>query len=322
MKFILNTLLVYSVFLPLGHAMGNYPSISQQSLRVEEGRTLQLYHYLPDETPVDSILLLPGLGTTHRVYDLDRHYSLARYLQGKGMEVWVADSNPPTFEKWVEWDIPKALEVMGPHRHLAILGLDVGGLAAMAYVSNHPETSVDRVVALGTTVYLRYPSQVMQRLLKASESMKESAIDPRLGAQTRVPFSVNDETYFDILVWDPSVLPEIRDEFLTAGLKPIPRTFVAEIQQWYKKGEVPAVAGSLSTWNLPILLIGGKLDPLAHPAMIRETYRGIHSPNKVYRLFSLGYRDRLDYSHEGLLLSRNASREVYPYIEKWLRDHR
>jgi pimeloyl-ACP methyl ester carboxylesterase len=256
------------------------------------------------------------------VYDLDRHYSLARYLQKKGMEVWVVDSNPPTFKDWVEIDIPKALEAVPVERCLAVIGLDVGGLAWMAYASQNTESPIDRVITLGTTAYLRYPSRLIQYLLEASGKVSAASMDPSLGARTKVPFEESNETYFDVLVWDRSVLPEIRKEFLDQGLKPIPQTFMDEIRRWYQEGEASPVPGLLKTWRLPILLVGGKLDPWAHPAMVRETYQHIEFEDKTYRLFSIGYQDKENYSHWGLLLSRSAPNEVYPYIEKWLRAHK
>ncbi|MBI4208397.1 MAG: hypothetical protein HY538_01655 [Deltaproteobacteria bacterium] len=318
--YIIRGVFICFALISFSQAAGNYPNIAQQSLLLPDGRTLELYHYLPDGAPRDHVLLWPGLGTTHFVYDLDRHYSLARYLQKKGMEVWVADSNPPTFKDWVEVDIPKALEAVQVKRHLAVIGLDVSGLAWMAYVSQNAESPIDRVVTLGTTAYLRYPSRLIQYLLEASKKVSAASLDPSLGAQRKVPFEGSSETYFDILVWDRSVLPEIRNEFLDQGLKPIPQTFMGEIQKWYQEGEASPVA-SLATWKLPILLVGGKLDPWAHPAMVRETYRHIEFEDKTYRLFSIGYQDKEDYSHWGLLLSRSAPNEVYPYIEKWLHEH-
>lgn len=322
----LSIFVAFFVALSIGTSFsaGNYPAITQEKIVLRDQRGLELHHYRPRGTPRDVVLLWPGIGTNSRIFDLNRRYSLARYLQEKRYSVWTVDSQPESLDRSVDTDIPETIQAIVAEEstdRLAVIAFDLGGLAFLRYLIENPSAAIDRLVTLGTVTFFQYPSRSVQELLDRSRAFSGDKIDPLQGAVEKVPFARGEESYFDLLVWNQPFDTDVKEEFLREGLKPIPRPWIGTVRTGYQRGEaIPSE--ELKRLKRPILLIGGKLDPLAHPALMRKTFNAIGSEEKTLRIFSIGYHDRANYSHLGLLLSPPAPEEVYPFVEQWLHERR
>lgn len=79
---------------------------------------------------------------------------------------------------------------------------------------------------------------------------------------------------------------------------------------------------ALGRQQLPVLaLAGGGDDFISPPDGCRRLLESFGSASKRYVLCSQAQGFLEDYSHERLLLSKNAKNEIWPLLENWLHQH-
>ena len=97
--------------------------------------------------------------------------------------------------------------------------------------------------------------------------------------------------------------------------------------QWNLRRRFDSLAGfdylaGLANVDLPVLGVAGSGDTFIAPVAGCEALVKAFGGNDArLELFGLATGAREDYSHNRLLLSRNASQEIWPRIADWLKRH-
>jgi pimeloyl-ACP methyl ester carboxylesterase len=119
----------------------------------------------------DSVLLLPGLGQTTRVYDpiapiLAEHFSVI-LLDNRGIGLSVAKRPARRLDDYVSdtLELLDALQVDRAH----LIGMSFGGVLAQRFAADHPKR-VNRLVLISTTgrssIYLRHMAMLLGQALR------------------------------------------------------------------------------------------------------------------------------------------------------------
>ena len=71
----------------------------------------------------------------------------------------------------------------------------------------------------------------------------------------------------------------------------------------------------------PILFIAGGYDIVATPSSLKSVYNNVSSKFKEFYIVSKNTGFTGDYGHACLVMGKNAKREIFPLIEKFLEKH-
>ncbi|MCC6751192.1 MAG: alpha/beta fold hydrolase [Deltaproteobacteria bacterium] len=310
--------------------------------RTVDGWRLALRRYQPGEPVKDAppLLLCPGLGMSGEVFDAG-DVSLARYLSAQGYDVWVLDfrgrgrSSRPrlwgryrpnwSFDEYLEFDLPAALaEIRGRTgaSEVSWVGFGGGALAMLAVVAEREGPRLGRGVALAAPAYFRRQSEHISpwlvRLLRFVPSRALVALAaPLLGRVNLPPFrwlchadNVDGTIYRRVMVTAFSGCAPKELDQLADWLERDVLTGFDDGRDYRKE---------LARIELPVLLISGPRDRLAPPSMVQETFETLeHARDKQLVVAGRLGGMSANYGHLDLLIGRNAPRDVFPLIARWL----
>ncbi|MFV3331848.1 alpha/beta fold hydrolase [Pseudomonas sp. NY15437] len=259
--------------------------------------------------PVDGVpvVLTHGTFSNHRSC-----LGLANYLGSQGFACWLFDWRGHgdsgrngflhSFDDVAEQDVPAILDAVSlrsGHAALHWVGHSGGGLIVAMWAARHPELAQRRLRSL---------------VLIGSQATAA-------GASLRHWLMLQG---FDwMLRWRriaPSRAKSVGPEAESARL-------MRQWCQWNFRRRFDSLEGfdylqGLASVELPVLGVAGSGDtfiaPLAGCEALVKAFAGTQAK---LELFGLATGAREDYSHNRLLLSRNASLEVWPRIGRWLAQH-
>jgi pimeloyl-ACP methyl ester carboxylesterase len=315
-------------------------------VRTEDGWRLGLAHYRPLRAipGAPPIVLCPGLGFSGALYDLSEETSLARFLTVHGYEAWVLDwrgrglSEKPrlgghrrynwSFDDYVDFDAPAVLEHVCRQSGAARvhwIGLGSGALVAWGVLSGPAAQRIASVISLGAPCYFRRQGGLVSPwllwlwgLLRVEAVM--GIFSPLLGRTYPGPLS--------LLQNRDNIEPALyRRALVHAACSPSAK----EIQQqraWWQQDVFSAIdkqrdyRKALSAVETPSFFLSGPRDPFAPAEMVEASLQALAEiEEKVFVLASRMHGMSTNYGHLDLLLGRNARRDVYPHLLKWLDLH-
>lgn len=282
------------------------PSPSQPELiRTADGVNLALRLVGPaDGVP---IVLTHGTFSNHRSC-----LGLANYLAGQGFACWLfewrghGDSGRNgfihSFDDVAEQDVPAILDAVSQRSGQTALhwiGHSGGGLIVTMWAARNPELAQRR---LRSTVLIG--SQATAAGASLSHRLAVLGYDWLLRWRRVAPSRAK------------SVGPEAESALL-----------MRQWCQWNLRRRFDSLAGfdylaGLANVDLPVLGVAGSGDTFIAPvAGCEALVEAFGSNDARLELFGLATGAREDYSHNRLLLSRNASQEIWPRITDWLKRH-
>ncbi|MFV3306096.1 alpha/beta fold hydrolase [Pseudomonas sp. NY15181] len=271
-------------------------------IRTADGVALALRRLGPsDGVPV---VLTHGTYSNHRSC-----MGLANHLAGGGFSCWVFDWRGHgdsgrndfrhSFDDVAEQDVPAILDAVrqrSGHSALFWIGHSGGGLIASMWAARNPELAREKLRGLV--------------LLGSQATAAGASLRHRLTIQA-----------FDwMLRWrriSPGRPKNVGPEAESARL-------MRQWCQWNLRRRFDSLSGfdylaGLGGVELPVLGVAGSGDrfiaPLAGCEALVAAFGGMDAK---LELFGAGQGHREDYSHNRLLLSRNASHEIWPRIAEWL----
>jgi pimeloyl-ACP methyl ester carboxylesterase len=263
-------------------------------------------HRLGPESGVP-VLLVPGAFSSHTFWLGTRGTGFARALAAEGFEAWVLDprghgesqragrNHRWEFREWIERDIPAAiLGASADGRPAIVAGHSAGGAAVLASLALRPDLhpAVRGVVAIATPA----PRLGPFRRLGAAAAVGLSSALGRFPARL-LRFGAEDE------------LPGVMAQWMRWNLA----------GAWRWEGGPDLIAG-LSKVRAPALLVAGSGDRVfAPPALCRELLAVLGSPEKTFWDFGKRSGASEDFGHAGLVVSKAASREVWPRLLDWMK---
>lgn len=276
--------------------------LSPELIRTADGVDLALRRAGPaDGVPV---VLTHGTFSNHRSC-----LGLANYLASQGFACWLFDWRGHgdsgrngflhSFDDVAEQDVPAILDAVSQrsgHTALHWIGHSGGGLIVSMWAARHPELA--------------------QRRLRSMVLMGSQAT--AAGASLSHKLAVLG--YDGMLRWRrvaPSRAKSVGPEAESARL-------MRQWCQWNLRRRFDSLAGfdylaGLANVQLPVLGVAGSGDTFIAPvAGCEALVKAFGGDDAHLELFGLATGAREDYSHNRLLLSRNASQEIWPRIAQWL----
>ena len=269
-------------------------------LRTPDGVRIALHHLgNPGHTPV---LLVPGTFSNSSFWFGTRGVGFARGLVDAGFYACVLDprghglSDRPTraqhwdIDDWARLDVPTALlAIATPERPAFIIGHSAGGAVTLAALSAEPELHafVRGVIAIGTPLPWLQPWRGSMAWLIRATSLVMRRFPARL-----------------LRIGPEDELPRVMAQWMTWNIE----------GHWTGDDGTNYTAG-LAAIRHPFLMIAATHDKVyAPPRACRGLFNLVGSEEKEFALF-----DGLD--HVGMVVSREARRQVWPRMIAWLGEH-
>ena len=118
-----------------------------------------------------------------------------------------------------------------------------------------------------------------------------------------------------------------RADYYREALVPISRPAARQVAGWIRTGRFQNVAGTrdyrkaLSAVGCPVLFVAGKIDNVVDPTDSIDAFNAVGSPGRQIRIFGKANFHAVDYRHAGLLVGPHTSKDVFPFILKWMADN-
>ncbi|WP_152226312.1 alpha/beta fold hydrolase [Pseudomonas sp. SCB32] len=237
---------------------------------------------------------------------------LANYLAGRGFACWLFDWRghgdsgrngfTHSFDEVAEQDVPAILDAVSLRSGQAALhwiGHSGGGLIVSMWAARYPELARRRLRSLV--------------LIGSQATAAGASLSHRLAILG----------YDWMLRWRrvaPSRAKSVGPEAESARL-------MRQWCQWNLRRRFDSLSGfdyltALQGVELPVLGVAGSGDTFIAPVVGCEALvKAFGGAQATLELFGLATGAREDYSHNRLLLSRNASLEIWPHIGQWLGQH-
>jgi pimeloyl-ACP methyl ester carboxylesterase len=316
-----------------------------------DGWRIALHHRPPPEGGHGApVILCHGMGSNRYNVDGPGRFSLARFLHGRGYDVWVLELRgagysrrrlriPPvsyrwSFEDYVQHDVPAALSLVRQltgHERVFWVGHSLGGMVAYASLMTPAADAFAGTVTLASPGMTDVGHESLDRWIRIRHllALAPARIPARLATQLAAPLAGLIASTFSTLVRDWFWHPDNFDLgvvrfMMRHGVEDLPRSLLEEFARWYDakrmsdRYDLFSFADHLERIRVPMLVIAGARDRLTPPEDLKRLVSRIGSDDKT--LLLAGHVGGLahEYSHVDLVLGRNAPDEIYPRIAEWL----
>ena len=299
-----------------------------------DGAAIHLHRHPTAGPPV---LVLHGISSNHRCWDLDASRSLAVALNAAGLDAWLLDLRGHgeahvdlagdeqrsgwRIDDYGRYDIPAAIdrirEVTG-QAQVGFVGHSLGGMSAAIYTAIHGDDALSAMVIVASPVDFGDPDPLLTMAGRALSMSRLLRVVPapmagRLAADWRhLPL------HADALLWsDDNLSDDARAAMMRSVVSPMSRHELAELRQILRSGRLPA-ADALPRLQTPLRVIAGRGDRVAPPDRVLPYYEAAGSAEKSYILAGRAGGFRHDYGHLDLVVGDDAAAEIYPLITEWL----
>ena len=256
------------------------------------------------------IVLVHGSFTNRRFWLSPQGVGLARYLVEAGYDVWMMDMRghglsprnvnfkDNDIERYASSDVPAINDFIIEQTGLkpTWIGHSLGGvlIATAIAAGTLPESNVTGVALLGT--------QIMRRrwFLRI----------PGVTSLGKFWFRFNHEMDGRKLKIGPEDEP--------AGVAKEYLRWLGLFGQWRFKNDKTPLLTNWQAANIPVLAMVGKNDQSDPAKYCRRFYDACGSSNKTFKLLSKADGFSKDYGHIDMIVSKEATSEVWPEISNWL----
>jgi polyhydroxyalkanoate synthase len=320
------------------------PDLPQDSwVRTEDGATVALRRYPANGPPV---VLVHGISSNHRTWDLDAERSLARALQAQGLDAWLLDlrghglarrdgqGHPQrsgwTMDDYGRYDLPAAIDHVrqeSGHDRVGYVGHSMGGMVAAIYTTLHGDAALSSLVVVGSPVDFGQPEPLL-RLARAGGPVATIGGTLPTPALARAAALLDRSPLFvDPLLFNPAnVSAQARRDLYRSIVSPLSRGEVAQLRQMIaqgafrsRDGQVDYLAG-LSALRVPLLVIAGRGDSVAPVDRVAPWIEASGSPVEELVVASRANGFQHDYGHLDLAMGDAAPAELYPRIITWVQE--
>ncbi len=287
------------------------------------------------------VILIHGLLVDSRFLDFGRA-SLAGYLAEAGFDVWNLSlrgtgrslnplgwgKKPWTLDDILKDDFPAVLEYVRKttgEAEVFVVGYELGGTLAFAHAGTVPEHGVAGIV--GIAAPMSFDSREQDGLdillrLDRQPTLRNALLSWNSSAVNRFLFMVPG---FKEVFYNPKNMdPRVAQQLLETLLIPVNPGVLEQLITTVDKDEFVSADGAtsyreaLSNIRVPVLLVGGAADPIAPPEALKTVYSELASDDRDLMIFWSDPEEDTPYGHFDLILGRNARKEVFPLIRRWL----
>lgn len=309
---------------------------TDRKVETADGATIALHHHPGRGEPV---LLVHGVSSNHRFWDLDADHSLARWLVDQGFDPWLLDLRGHgnaqydvdgvwqvsgwTVDDYGKYDVPAAVDyirrVTG-REQVGYVGHSMGGMVGAIYAVEGGEPYLSAMVLVGSPATFRRDAPMIEaaRVGMGLAGAGLLYVDSPLGAEFAASAGGAVPGKLHQLLYNPAnFLPATERTMLQNIVSPMSRE---EMQHFGRMltherfesadGQVDWAAAFRST-RVPVLAIAGSVDLAGRPEFVRPWTEGHAGEARFVELPAYGHLD--------LGLGEDSERDVYPIIGEWLR---
>ena len=300
-------------------------------------------HHHPAAGP--PVVLIHGISSNHRCWDLRPDRSLAVALAAAGYDAWLLDlrghgaaidpASPRhgwTIDHYGGLDLARAIDHIQDQTgapSVAVVGHSMGGLVAAAYHGIHGDDALGALVVVGSPIDF---SGTDPLLLLGQISMGAGQILPRFRSEVparwlaKVPDGI--PLHGEAILFNPrNVKPELRRTMLEEIVSPVSREELRHFTRMIRSGRFTSANGrvdyidALGSLKAPLLVISGAADRIAAPRRVQAWLSASGSQDETY--IEAGKKEGMqeDYGHLDLAFGDRASSEIHARIIDWLGAH-
>jgi polyhydroxyalkanoate synthase len=320
---------------PLAPSGAQCEDAENHMVETEDGASIHLHRHRASGPPV---LVVHGISSNHRSWDLSPERSLAVALQAAGRDAWLLDLRGHgeahvgvdgreqrsgwSIEDYGRYDIPAAISHIRAEtgaEKVGYVGHSLGGMVAAIYNAIHGDEALSALVVVASPVEFSDPEPLLELARRVTRIAPVRVVPApmvsRMGASLRdLPF------HADELLWSASNLSgPAREEMMRAAVSPMSHHELAELSETLRSGHFPA-ADALPRLTVPLRVIAGRADRIAPVDRVLPYYTLAGSVEKDYILAGRASGFAHDYGHIDLVLGDDAPTEIYPLIVDWFID--
>ena len=313
-------------------------------LSTEDGAEIVLHRHPAAGPPV---VVVHGIASNHRSWDLTSDRSLAEVLQEAGFDAWLlnlrghgealltADGDRQrhgwALDDYGAHDLRAAIDHIRAKtaaKKVAVVGHSMGGMVAAVYNGHHGDDAISALVVVGS------PIQFVERDLVftvGSAMMRVGVAWRSLGMHTgaeilsQIPGEI--PVHGEGILFNPkNMSPAARTQMLQAIASPVSREEMQQFNQTFKQGRFTSVDGSLdyvellSNLDVPLLVIAGAADRIVPPSRVTPWMDAVSSEDTTYIEAGTKYGFSANYGHLDLTIGDAAQSEIHAPIANWLQQ--
>lgn len=300
-----------------------------------DGATVALHHHAGRGPPV---LLVHGIASNHRFWDLDAEHSLARWLAARGFDPWLLDlrghgnarlaiDGAPqvtgwTVDDYARFDVPAAVgfvqAVTGSQR-VAYVGHSMGGMVGSIYAATGGDTHLSALVLVGSPGTFEGDDELLSLARTGFHLGGSSLIWLETGVFAGAAAKLGPLTpgQLQYRVYNPENLDDDTERLLLQSIvSPMTRGEMQHFARMLESGRFESADGqrdwlaAMGTVQTPVLGIAGSADPIGRPDWVRTLAEATGGPSR--------FAEVAGYGHVDLGLGEKAADEVFPLVLDWL----
>ena len=306
-----------------------------------DGATVQLHRHPHDGPPV---LLVHGLGSRGRFWDLSASQSMAVALNDAGFDAWVVDLRGHggnrddadggrlkvgwTLDDYARYDLPATIDHVRAatgYERVGYIGHSMGGMVAAAYHAWHGDDALAALIIVASPVDFTHsdPAQEFSaralRLGAALPSIRTDAVAAHLPGHGNLPFDAD-----ALLFQRDNVGADTLALMLEDGTSPVTRGEMQQFADVLHTGRFGSRDGAhdylaeLDSLTTPLMVLAGRADGVAPPDRVYPFYAQAGSAEKRWVLAGRENGFAADYSHLDLCAGLNAPHEIHPLLVGFL----
>lgn len=308
-----------------------------------DGGLSHLHHHPAAGPPV---LVVHGLSSNSRCWDLSPERSLAVALNAAGYDAWLLDLRghgyardaakaqpghaPPrwTVDDYGRYDLDaaiRAIQAATGYQKVGYVGHSMGGMVAAVYQAWHGDDALAALVIVGSPLDFRHPEPVL-KLGERSFPMATASnrVPSPAGAKGLAVFGAKAPWHADDVLASADNLSRLaRREMYHNVVSPMYREELRQLTEMVQTGRFRSADGridyadALAGLRAPALVIAGRGDLIAPADRVWAWYAAAGSTDKAWVVAGLADGFSADYGHLDLTLGDHARDEIYPRITGW-----
>lgn len=315
------------------------PDAEHHFVQTEDGATVALSNRPAEGPPV---LVVHGISSNHRSWDLEGGPSLAVALNKAGFDPWLLDlrghglaefsadgqrqRRGGSVDDYGRFDVPAAVAFVqqktGAER-IHYVGHSMGGMVLAVALHHRPELSLDRLVVVGTPIDFSDPDRVTGPVMRLSRwtstlmGFLPSPLAASIHGRFPTPFPVDEWLFVDIQ-------SPVRERLYDQIVSPLYARELRQLEAVGRRGAFLDADGEesylegLKNIRHPSLILAGRGDRIAPPDRVAGYFTEISSEEKRFIVAGKATGFAVDYGHLDLPLGAHAEQEIFPIIVDWL----
>lgn len=310
-------------------------------VQTADGASVALRRYAAQGPPV---ILVHGISSNHRTWDLSPERSLARALQHSGYDAWLLDLRGHglaledgegrrqragwSIDDYGRYDLPAAIDhvrAVTGYERVGYVGHSMGGMVAAIYTATHGDDALAALVVVGSPVDFGQPEPLLDAARAGSPMASMSATLATPALARAAAMMERSPAFVDDFLFNPdNVAPEARRQMYRSIVSPLSRGEIQQFRGILGSGLFASADGatdylaSLSTLRTPLLVIAGRGDSVAPVDRVAPWVTRAGSADKELVVASRANGFRHDYGHLDLAMGDAAAAEIHPRILAWL----